>query len=391
MFLKKHFLDIIKKIVFYLNKLVCCLPGLKNIFLAAPQSYISLNDLNDCVSEKRIFAEKHVIYNNGNCLYGTEHPDFAGKELTELPASVWSLKNGIVFSDYGYVLLKQKKEIKLVRELSIPMFDLDINEHYFHEKYKWRYFNKIKKINGTVAVINSTCSSHNYYHWLIETLPRLFLIEKSGINPDYYYISNELPFHKSAINELGIPEEKIISPQINTCIEATNLIVPSLVFQAKRKTSSTGNYIKSLPSWACDWLNSLFKINSIKSKNFYISRKNAPARRILNESELILYLESKGFEIVELEGLAIKQQAELFMSASTIVAAHGAGLANLVFCKLGAKLIEFFPNEHPRIYYKIIAENLKIDYNCLFFPSQNKDLDFYVDMEILIEKIDSLI
>lgn len=391
MFLKKYFINIIRLIYFYLNKLVCCLPGMKNIFLVAPQSYISLQDLGDCISEKRIFNEKHTRCNNANCLYGTKHPDFTAKEIIEFPASVWTLKNGLVFSDYGYVLLKQKKEIKLVRELSIPIYDLDFNEHYFHEKYRWRYFNRIKRINGTVAVINSSCSSHNYYHWLIETLPRLFLIKKSGINPDYYYISNELPFHRDAIKELGIPEDKIISPKINTCIEATHLVVPSLVFQSKQKTKFTDNYIDVLPSWACEWLNSLFTTDSKKMKKIYISRKNAYKRKILNENKLILYLKSKGFEIIELEGLAIKQQAELFMSASTIVSPHGAGLANLVFCKPQTKLIEILPEKDFGDFYKIIADNLKIDYNYLFFPYQNENFDFYVDMDIFIEKTNSII
>jgi len=383
--------DIIRNIAFCFNEIACCLPGLKNIYLPYPQDYISLKDLKSGVSEKIIFPEKHNEYSDANCLYGTPHPDFKGRKIIEFPASVWTLKNGIVFSDYGYVLLKQKKEIKLVRELSVPMFDLDFNEHYFHKKYRWRYFNKVKKINGTVAVINSSCSSHNYFHWIIEALPRLFLIKESGINPDYYYISNELPFHKNALNVFNIPEDKIISPKINTCIEATNLIVPSLTFQPKKKTAFAGNYADVLPSWVYTALNSLLRIDSKKRKKIYISRVNAYKRKMLNEGELISYLESKGFEIIDLEGLDIKEQAELFMSASTIVAPHGAGLANLIFCKPKTRLIEILSNKYSSDYCKMVAENARIDYSCLFFPSQNENFDFYVDMDILIEKIDNLI
>ena len=52
----------------------------------------------------------------------------------------------------------------------------------------------------------------------------------------------------------------------------------------------------------------------------------------------------QGFEIVHLEDMPIVAQMELFGNADYIVAAHGAGLANLLFCAPGTRVLELTPD-----------------------------------------------
>ena len=75
----------------------------------------------------------------------------------------------------------------------------------------------------------------------------------------------------------------------------------------------------------------------------YISRNDAPARKVVNEDEVISCLKEFEFEIINLTQHSFLEQARLFSEASFIVASHGAGLANLVFCKSGTQIIEIFP------------------------------------------------
>jgi capsular polysaccharide biosynthesis protein len=49
-----------------------------------------------------------------------------------------------------------------------------------------------------------------------------------------------------------------------------------------------------------------------------------------------------GFEVVALSKLSFMDQAQLFYTSDVIVGEHGAGLANLVFCRKGTKIIEIF-------------------------------------------------
>ncbi len=44
-----------------------------------------------------------------------------------------------------------------------------------------------------------------------------------------------------------------------------------------------------------------------------------------------------------LEGLSLAEQIRLFAGAGTVVAPHGAGLANLAYMPAGGRVVEFLP------------------------------------------------
>ena len=55
--------------------------------------------------------------------------------------------------------------------------------------------------------------------------------------------------------------------------------------------------------------------------------------KIINETEVKNYLIKKGFSIIALSELSFLEQINLFSNAKQIIGLHGAGFANLVFCK----------------------------------------------------------
>ena len=50
-----------------------------------------------------------------------------------------------------------------------------------------------------------------------------------------------------------------------------------------------------------------------------------------------------GYERVTLAGRSVAEQVALFAGATHVVGPHGAGLANVVFCPPGARLLEILP------------------------------------------------
>ena len=76
-------------------------------------------------------------------------------------------------------------------------------------------------------------------------------------------------------------------------------------------------------------------------------RKQGKTRKIMNSDELVLAL--KGWETVALEKMTIREQMKTFAEATHIVAAHGAGLVNLLWCKPGTKVIEI---QDPKMIHK---------------------------------------
>jgi capsular polysaccharide biosynthesis protein len=86
------------------------------------------------------------------------------------------------------------------------------------------------------------------------------------------------------------------------------------------------------------------------------------------------------------------KQVYLFSNADFIISAHGAALANLVFCKQKTKIIEIKPETQPGDYFKIISEINKLKYLCLKNKVQKNNLkgDMIVslsDLQKLITKI----
>jgi capsular polysaccharide biosynthesis protein len=94
---------------------------------------------------------------------------------------------------------------------------------------------------------------------------------------------------------------------------------------------------------------------------------------VLNEDKLIHLLESYGFKGVLLSTLPFTKQAELFASAKVIISAHGAGLANLSFCREGTHVIELFSKHYVKPTYQIISKRGKLNYKYITCESGEND------------------
>ena len=84
------------------------------------------------------------------------------------------------------------------------------------------------------------------------------------------------------------------------------------------------------------------KFKNSDFKRIYIDRDDIDPernsnRRIINEIELRNMLEKLGFTFVKLKELSFNKQISIFHNAQIILGLHGAGFANLVFCKLRLK------------------------------------------------------
>ncbi|MEW9669189.1 DUF563 domain-containing protein [Ammoniphilus sp. 3BR4] len=237
----------------------------------------------------------------------------------------------------------------------------------------------------SVAVL-TFCVPNNYFHWMFDVISRLDFLRRSRINFNKYVINriSPQPFHQQILDLLGIPKEKIIECNNHFHLQAKRLVVPS------RK----GFISKE----ACDFLrNELLSKRIIKksdlSKRIYVSRKNASVRKILNEDQVIGVLEEYGFRTVYLEKMTVAEQIGLFSSSSAVIAPHGAGLTNLVFCHKGTKVIETFPRDFVPEYYWKISALMNLDYYYLIGDVVKRDTQQKRENDILIpiEKLKKII
>jgi hypothetical protein len=83
--------------------------------------------------------------------------------------------------------------------------------------------------------------------------------------------------------------------------------------------------------------------SSNSEKRIYVSRKLAVKRHLSNEDEFLPLLKKHKFSKIYLEHLSVPEQVQLFRSASHVIAAHGAGLTNILFAPADVKILEIRP------------------------------------------------
>lgn len=274
---------------------------------------------------------------------------------------VAEVPTGRVLGENGYVITPDDR---LLADVSIE-HRRTIQEHSLFTQ--WR-LPPVDRINGTGAVL-STQGTDVYFHWMFDVLPRLELIRRSGRNINdidkFIFSSVGKPFQVETLATLGIPQAKIITNRTESHIQAEMLILPSW-------TGTPGQ----MPSWVCDFLRKSFLVNGSdhngeRSPRIYISRAHATHRRIRNETEVMEVLDRFGFQPVTLESLTVAEQALLFSTAEAVVAPHGAGLSNLVFCNPGTKVIEFFSPNYVEIHYWALSNQVGLDYYYLIGEGKN--------------------
>ena len=216
-------------------------------------------------------------------------------------------------------------------------------------------------IDGTVAFLSVRWGHRGYFHWICDVLARIELLRLGGIDLnsiDKFVINKfDQQFQIETFAHLGIPREKIIESLEIPHIQAKTLIVPSLPqLRAYRDTAWASQALKR------SFLNPEDLKTFNKVERIYINRLDAPHRRVVNEDKVIEFLESWGFTSIALESMSFSEQVLCMASAKVIVAVHGAGLSNLVFCNPETKIIEIFSPAHVQNTYWRISNACGLDH-----------------------------
>ena len=115
--------------------------------------------------------------------------------------------------------------------------------------------------------------------------------------------------------------------------------------------------------------------NGERNRRIYVSRRDASARKLLNEEAAIALLARYGFEPVTLTALSVAEQIRLFASATHVIGAHGAGLANVMFCGPGAVLCEFQMSSNVQWSIRRLAAVAELRYGCLMGQAYDNGVD----------------
>lgn len=249
-----------------------------------------------------------------------------------------------------------------------------------HEKGLTKFF-EIKNIN--VPVIHAWVSvGYNYYHWLAQIVPFLYkvaqLFEKENIEDFCIVVGKISNFQKEYIDNIffKFKNYRLISLEAFEAINANKGIY-------------YGNSV-GLETYTCNFFEQIevanFLRNHIKKnesevypEKIYISRKDTPHRKMENEDLLIEKLEERGYTSITLTGKSVVEQISIFENAKYIIAPHGAGMTNIMFCKPHTRVLEFhcLQNKHEvgQICMAKIAQCANIDYASFFMREKGNEID----------------
>jgi len=319
----------------------------------APTGYCKVQDyiLDKKTHENfvEIYPEHEIVRVKPRCIEEKAHWAFELRSY-KLSPPVFGLKlhNGHLFGNTGVVVTEDNVVLEEVsKKLGDPIEEISI--------FKKVILPKPTKFTGTVGIV-ATSDGEGFFHWMFDVLPRIFILNQSPWGVDRIVVNSvNSKFQEETLGLLGLLD-KIIVLKKNEHIQADELIVPSL-------PGDSGD----MSLWVCDYLRESFlpaascRVEEGK-KRLYISRSKSNARKVLNESEVMAVLKPLGFETVFSEEISFQEQVNYFSQAEVIIAPHGAGLSNLVFCNEKAKVLEFFSPNYVNACYYALADIVGLEY-----------------------------
>lgn len=331
------------------------------------------------------------------CLTDFEKLNFKLNRIAETTYLITAIQNGRIYTDHFSTNAIISQDNQLIADVSFS-YDKDrVVEPEKNYIFLQKYFKKPTIYKGVIfSMLSGQGAINNYGHWLIDALPRLHLLKRSGWfdKVDWFLVPNyTYDYQKDSLKLLGIDESKIIRGDQPLHIQADVLIA---------STAPRGNGL-ILPFWVGEFLRNTFLPQHILKSNYppfiYISRRDTTIRKVTNEDEVITLVEQYGFQPFELSKLPFIEKVKLFASAQVIVSAAGAAMVNILFSKKGAKVIEIFAegNLHPETYDK--ANKVGLEYHYIIIHQNKRPTSthqslhqgFTVDIAALKQKLDSIL
>jgi capsular polysaccharide biosynthesis protein len=205
---------------------------------------------------------------------------------------------------------------------------------------------------------------HMYYHFLVETLPRIIALQAAGaLTPETKLLTWGQPYEMSWLALLGVTPDQVVAFDPEKIYCANQLLVPTPVPRitpAREVLVATRQAlgIQTLPKAQRELI-------------VYVSREGEPTRRVANEAAMLDAIKQT-FPLQPLVvfrgGMTPLEAIDLFQRASVVVGPHGAGLSHLIFSAPGTSVVEFIFLADPPLMFWHAASALGQEYWALPVP-----------------------
>ena len=243
---------------------------------------------------------------------------------------------------------------------------------------------------------------HYFYHWLVEYLPKVkwlsIINDYYGIQPHILIPKTSPPFVLESLSLLGIDKalirvwpghirgaDRVWLTNHHPHAREVNYLV------SKRDIEWISGALRESVS---DWFSRNRQPPHI-SPFIYVSRQQARSsgcqaglRRLGNLDQIMPDLVARGFDIVDLNAMPLKEQIFIMMNAKLILGPHGAGLTHMIFSDRAA-VIEIFPVSAPLPFFSLLAAAS----GCTFaaVPADYVEGELIVSKDVLLRVLDRVL
>jgi hypothetical protein len=198
----------------------------------------------------------------------------------------------------------------------------------------------------------ATLDGGGFYHFLHESLPKLWLAREFLPHIDHVLVGGERDVVREAwLGLAGVPAEKIIWLHGLAHYRCEQLLFANLPLRDYQPTG-----------WNVRTLHALFGLAPAPanaSRWLWISRSDAQTRQLTWEDDLLGHFPR--FDKIVLGRLPPAEQIRLFSTAAVVAGPHGAGFAQLAFCPAGGQFVEVFPRGYRQPVYARLAQAAGLD------------------------------
>ncbi len=231
------------------------------------------------------------------------------------------------------------------------------------------------------AVLLSGRCDFNHFHFLIEYLPRVGLIDRvSSLEGVPLIVTDELnQSSRDALAALS-GNRPIITVSRADMVKVRSLHVPSMhtfVPDSTRIPWIQGcRYSATLMLEMRDRLIDAFPPRGEFGRNVFLARSSS-SRGLENGDELVEVALSHGLECVDPGQLSFAQQVDLFSNAALLLGVGGAAYANVIFASEGARALSMVSEQlHDFSMHSTMAELVGVRMTLLLGQTEKRALDF---------------
>ncbi|UPY36645.1 glycosyltransferase family 61 protein [Sediminicoccus sp. KRV36] len=199
----------------------------------------------------------------------------------------------------------------------------------------------------------------NYFNWTLRYASRVAMFQTMPSScrlavpaPRKAYVNDTLEF-------MGVPQDRI-EPLDGPVVFEKLTLMSAFAFGRYEISPLITTTLREHPRVTELWRR--------PKRPLFIPRRNVAMRQVVNQEAVEAALKALGFDIFDNAEKPIREQVRAFRNASIVVAPHGAGLANIVYCDPGTPVIEVIPEGYDQgvTSYRSLADLFGLPYTQLF-------------------------